>query len=233
MLSTISKRVPLTRSNFISLPVLAFYTPYPKSRLYSTFNSTRTYSTTSTSTSASEEPITIYEGPFATAAKRLKMFSFSSLGLTLVLTPALFLSDAAIGIAPRTTMAAVALFTSTASTLAIHWCLSPYVARVSVPKPSLGQVPTLTPDTPITFETLSLTARPVYTTVPLRSLEPSTRMFTTWKVKKECEHMIQARNKKGKRAAGQKTFFLHLELLEGSKYYDKGGGELARIVRIG
>ena len=112
MLSTISKRAPLTRSNFISLPVLAFYAPYPKSRLYSNFNSTRTYSTTSTtstptSTSASEDPITIYEGPFATAAKRLKVFSFSSLGLTLVLTPALFLSDAAIGIAPRTTMAAV------------------------------------------------------------------------------------------------------------------------------
>ena len=108
MLSTISKRAPLTRSNFISLPVLAFYAPYPKSRL----NSTRTHSTisttsTPTSTSASEDPITIYEGPFATAAKRLKVFSFSSLGLTLVLTPALFLSDAAIGIAPRTTMATV------------------------------------------------------------------------------------------------------------------------------
>jgi len=45
--------------------------------------------------------------------------------------------------------------------------------------------------------------------------------------------MVQARNRKGKRVAGQKTFFLHSELLEGSKYYNKGGGELARIVRMG
>jgi hypothetical protein len=40
--------------------------------------------------------VSIYEGPFSQTAKRLKLFSVSSLGATIALCPFIFLLDAGI-----------------------------------------------------------------------------------------------------------------------------------------
>ena len=57
-----------------------------------------------------DSQLTIYEGPFSQTAKRLKLFSVSSLGATIALCPFIFLLDAGISSGMRGGLAVAGAF---------------------------------------------------------------------------------------------------------------------------
>ncbi|RUS26663.1 hypothetical protein BC938DRAFT_484290 [Jimgerdemannia flammicorona] len=149
---------------------------------------------------------TIYTGPLATVAKRLKLFSVTSLGLTTGLSPFLFLVDVPVPNIARAVLVGAAFFTSAASTALIHWVMSPYVAKITVPTNPADTTPTT-----LNLHTYTWTSRKHVTTVPVSLLEPSTRVFTTWSV----HGGDAAEGRVGHRNVKPKTlFYVHPELCE-------------------
>ncbi|KAG0311788.1 hypothetical protein BGZ97_011638 [Linnemannia gamsii] len=107
-----------------------------------------------------DSQVSIYEGPFSQTAKRLKLFSVSSLGATIALCPFIFLLDAGISNGMRGGLALAAVATSGSSTALVQWCLGSYVRKITLPNPTgfVTQDPasiTVTRSTPVSFETLS------------------------------------------------------------------------------
>jgi hypothetical protein len=102
-------------------------------------------------------------------------------------------------------------------------CLSPYVRNIYY-NPSLSSNQSsdtseisslkITPNSFLTFETLTLFGRSNFTTLPIKSLEPSFRFFTTWQVKKLYESELIATSKKGKQLKPKKLFYVHGELCD-------------------
>src|SRR5581483_11725625 len=74
--------------------------------------------------------------------------------------------------------------------------------------------PKITPDSFLTFETLNLFCSSNFTTLPVKSLEPSFRFFTTWKVNKLYEKEVNALTKKGKQLKPKDLFYVHSELCD-------------------
>jgi len=60
-----------------------------------------------------DSQLSIYEGPFSQTAKRLKLFSISSLGATVALCPFIFLLDAGISTGARGGLAAAGMLDRT------------------------------------------------------------------------------------------------------------------------
>ncbi|CAG8513961.1 12167_t:CDS:2 [Dentiscutata heterogama] len=165
----------------------------------------------------------IYTGPLAQTAKKLKTFSIISLAITFASTPIFFMVDTVMVTSARAIMV---LFCNAASTGLIHWCVSPYVARIYYNLSSKnnheneksGQkdsvTPLITPDSFLTFETLNLFGKPHFTTLQVKSLEPSTRIFTNWKVKKQFENNIFGLTKSEKKTNPKRLFYIHPEIRE-------------------
>jgi hypothetical protein len=80
---------------------------------------------------ASQHP-QIYHGPLTTTFRRLKLFSLSSLGLSVGLAPFLFLLETSSGlpVIARFALAGTALTTSGVSTALVGWCGKPYVTTL-------------------------------------------------------------------------------------------------------
>lgn len=99
-------------------------------------------------------------------------------------------------------------------------CFSPYVRNIyynqSISSNQSSDISSLkiTPDSFLTFETLTLFGRSNFTTLPIKSLEPSFRFFTTWKVNKLYESELIAMTKKGKQLKPKKLFYVHSELCD-------------------
>ncbi|KAI0821415.1 hypothetical protein BC629DRAFT_1249652, partial [Irpex lacteus] len=74
----------------------------------------------------------IYIGPLTQTFRRLKIFSLSSLGLTAVMTPFLFVLEtaSAVPLVGRVALAGTLLMTSTVSTSMVGWLGTPYVTRL-------------------------------------------------------------------------------------------------------
>ncbi|KAI9227511.1 MAG: hypothetical protein DHS80DRAFT_1999, partial [Piptocephalis tieghemiana] len=132
----------------------------------------------------------IYMGPLAKTARYLKVFSVSSLSLTIGALPLIFLVDAELSMAFRMALAGGALFTSASSTFLIYYAMHPYVLRISLPEVSPPkasekaddyQAVPLTPDTQLAITTLTFWAKPMVTYLPIKALRPSSRVFTSWK----------------------------------------------------
>ena len=167
-------------------------------------------------------PITIYTGPLTTVARRLKLFSFSSLALTLSACPLIFIADVPLPTSARVVLVSAGmrrqnsscsrepfLLSNTDRELrnnshlhqyrlhrpdTIHWALSPYVTRITIPL-AVAITP-LAPITPLTLHTLSLMARETQNVVELGDLVPSERVFTTWAM----------------RGGKKKLFYVHPEM---------------------
>ncbi|KAG0054022.1 hypothetical protein BGZ83_012098 [Gryganskiella cystojenkinii] len=192
--------------------------------------SSRTKHTTSPSSSTSapsplpsphhaDSQISIYEGPFSQTAKRLKLFSVSSLGATIALCPFIFLLDAGLSTGARGGLAAAAVFTSGSSTALVQWCLGSYVRTITLPK-SLpvdnNNHTILTRSTPVSFETLSFWGGKRITTVKVSDLEPSSAPFSTIRIR-DGQHST-VRDGRGRILSDgnqfKKRFYLHSELTE-------------------
>ena len=72
----------------------------------------------------------VYHGPLSKSFRNLKIFSLSSVGLTLGLTPVLFVVESGLPMSARISLAAIALGTSGLSTALITWCAKPYVTTM-------------------------------------------------------------------------------------------------------
>ncbi|KAF9560970.1 hypothetical protein CPC08DRAFT_601710, partial [Agrocybe pediades] len=69
----------------------------------------------------------IYNGPLTAAFRRLKLFSLGSFGLSLTLSPFIFLIESNLPLNARLALAGIALGTSGLSTGLVAWCAKPYV----------------------------------------------------------------------------------------------------------
>ncbi|KAF9974923.1 hypothetical protein BGZ73_001584 [Actinomortierella ambigua] len=161
----------------------------------------------------------IYEGPFAQTARRLKLFSVSSLGATVALCPFIFILDAGISTGMRGGLAAAAVATSGASTALVQWCLGSYVRKITIPKATPSTTATTADvdlSTPVSFETLSFWGGMRTTTVRVGDLEPSSAPFSTIRIREGRESQVH--NGKGKLVSQgtklKKRFYLHTEVAE-------------------
>jgi hypothetical protein len=99
-----------------------------------------------------------------------------------------------------------AVATSAASTGLIQWVMSPYVTKITVPEPLSNDA---VPKT-LSIHTLSFTAKEHVTTVSTDSIEPATRIFTTWMVTDP-----NATGRIGEKSAKPKNLlYVHPELCE-------------------
>ncbi|KAI7867990.1 hypothetical protein BDF14DRAFT_1798457 [Spinellus fusiger] len=154
--------------------------------------------------STQQEPVTLYEGPLANVAKKLKLFSITSLGLGTGISPFVFAIDVPVPFVAKAALVGVAVATSAASTGLIQWVMSPYVTRITTT--CTHPVPTH-----ITLHTLNFFAKEHQTTVPVHNLEPSTRIFTSWMVTDPTQAISMVKNKPAK---PKLLFYVHPELCE-------------------
>ncbi|KAG0285089.1 hypothetical protein BGZ96_010629 [Linnemannia gamsii] len=168
-----------------------------------------------------DSQLSIYEGPFSQTAKRLKLFSVSSLGATIALCPFIFLLDAGISNGMRGGLAVAAVATSGSSTALVQWCLGSYVRKITLPNLTglATQDPasiTVTRSTPVSFETLSFWGGKRITTVKVSDLEPSSAPFSTIRIR--AGQASTVRDGRGRILSEgnqlKKRFYLHSELAE-------------------
>jgi hypothetical protein len=69
----------------------------------------------------------IYHGPLTTTFRRLKIFSLASLGLSVTLSPFMFILESSLPIFARLALVSIALGSSSVSTALVSWCAKPYV----------------------------------------------------------------------------------------------------------
>ncbi|KAI9599473.1 hypothetical protein BDF19DRAFT_342787, partial [Syncephalis fuscata] len=126
----------------------------------------------------------IYIGHLARTARFLKLFSVSSLGITLIGVPFIFMLKSGMTTEFRTALASAALFTSISSTSIIHFALAPYVTQITLPGVSTEAVPeateTITANTDLSIDTLTFFGQPRRTNIKAGDLLPSARVFSSW-----------------------------------------------------
>ncbi|KAI9361351.1 hypothetical protein BD770DRAFT_441373 [Pilaira anomala] len=172
-----------------------------------TFSSTQKVFATRSLSSEKSEPVTIYTGPLANVAKKLKLFSITSLGLGAGISPFIFAIDVPVPFVAKAALAGAAIVTSSASTGLIQWVMSPYVTKITMPSNTKeDELPK-----ELTFHTLSFTARDHATTVSIDALGPASRIFTSLMV----TDPELATGRIGPKVAKPKTLlYVHPELCE-------------------
>ncbi|KAI8137774.1 hypothetical protein BJV82DRAFT_674404 [Fennellomyces sp. T-0311] len=150
-----------------------------------------------THTATTNEPI--YNGPLAGVAKKLKLFSVTSLGLGVGISPFVFAIDVPVPFVAKAALVGAAVATSAASTGLIQWVMSPYVTKISQNGNEL------------TLHTLSFLAKDHQTTVPVDSLAPATRIFTSLMV---TDPSTVSAKVGGKAAKPKLLFYVHPELCD-------------------
>lgn len=154
----------------------------------------------------------IYTGPLANVAKKLKLFSITSLGLGTGISPFVFLIDVPVPWGAKAALVGAAIATSAASTGLIQWVMSPYVTKITRSPADKDQ---------LTFHTLSLLAREHQTTVSVQHLQPATRIFTSLMVNDPAKATGRIA---GKSAKPKLLFYVHPELCQ------EEGSEIKSII---
>ncbi|KAI9319608.1 hypothetical protein BX666DRAFT_1852740 [Dichotomocladium elegans] len=152
--------------------------------------------------SQAASPREIYHGPLANVAKKLKLFSITSLGLGVGIAPFVYLIDVPVPFVAKTALVGAAVATSAASTGLIQWVMSPYVTKITQESP----------DT-ITLHTLSFLAKEHSTTVPINALAPASRIFTSLMIT-DPAHVSAKLEQSGKPTKPKMLFYVHPELCE-------------------
>ncbi|CCL99252.1 uncharacterized protein FIBRA_01267 [Fibroporia radiculosa] len=124
-----------------------------------------------------------YHGPLTTTFRRLKIFSLSSLTLTFVMTPFIFIMEATsnLPLVARFALAGIAMTTSGVSTALVAWCGHPYVTTLRWVKTDGDENSGSAQGLEMTTLTLGLHERNtrVYDTA---FLVPTSRPFATWEL---------------------------------------------------
>ena len=128
----------------------------------------------------------IYHGPLARTFRSLKIFSLSSMGLAIVLTPFMFIIETSLPNIARFALAATALTTSGVSTAMVAWCGQPYVAKAyALGDGHQGNNPMTSQSLAegVKLETYDIFLRPRFTSVYDTSfLAESRRPFAKWEL---------------------------------------------------
>ncbi|KAJ7125160.1 hypothetical protein C8R44DRAFT_782475 [Mycena epipterygia] len=120
----------------------------------------------------------LYRGPLAPTFKRLKVFSLSSLSLSLTMVPLMFAIETNLPLSARACLAAIAIATSGVSTGLIAWAGRSYVTSLRVNKaPENGAVEQLE----LTTNNLRLQPRITRVFDPL-FVVPTKRAFAKWEL---------------------------------------------------
>ncbi|KAF8952729.1 hypothetical protein BGZ46_003386 [Entomortierella lignicola] len=217
----------LIRAHYGQLPVVASHTTSKTKHVASPPSSSS--EPVLPSPHHTDSQISIYEGPFSQTAKRLKLFSVSSLAATIALCPFIFILDAGISNGMRGGLAVAAVATSGSSTALVQWCLGSYVRKITIPNNTLSTKSTtsdqsgsassdftVTRSTPVSFETLSFLGGKRITTVKVSDLEPSSAPFSTIRIRAG-QHSV-VRDGRGRILSDgnqlKKRLYLHSELTE-------------------
>lgn len=102
----------------------------------------------------------VYRGPLTKPFRNLKIFSLSSVGLTISLSPVLFIVDSGLPMTARISLACIALGTSGLSTALIAFCAKPYVTSMRRFRPDRAGSAEV-----VEMTTQSLFLKPLVTTV--------------------------------------------------------------------
>ncbi|KAI5986956.1 hypothetical protein EDD15DRAFT_1530222 [Pisolithus albus] len=132
--------------------------------------------------SRSNRPVS-YHGPLTQTFRRLKIFSLSSLALSCVMAPFIFIVESSLPMSARIVLAATALTTSGVSTALVGWSGAPYVVDLRRLTPAEnGGIEG------IEMTTLTLTLRKLTTRVyDADFLVDTKRPFAKW----ELAHQVQ------------------------------------------
>lgn len=154
-------------------------------------------------------PKLIYEGPMTTVFTRLKIFSITSLGVTALIAPFMLLLDGGSSSATAASMTpavkgvivSIAMGTSSLSTFLIHWFAKTYVTKI------------YRKDTGLTFETLNVIAKPLYTgpISPSMLSRDTNRSFAKYELKDPAG--VTSWNSAGRRKRTLQHFYVHEEIL--------------------
>ncbi|KAK0454538.1 hypothetical protein EV421DRAFT_1896456 [Armillaria borealis] len=131
----------------------------------------------------------VYHGPLSNTFRRLKLFSWTTLGLTSTISPFMFVIESNLPASARLSLATIAVTTSAASTAIVGWVTHPYVTtlrRLEPPNP--GGVPE------IEMTTYSLALKPRITRVydPDFIIDTS-RPFAKWELAKSVALPVERR----------------------------------------
>ena len=80
----------------------------------------------------------VYNGPLTTPFRNLKIFSLASIGLSISLTPILFVVESGLPMSARFALAGIALGTSGLSTGLVAYCAKPYVTTMRRFRPNIS-----------------------------------------------------------------------------------------------
>ncbi|KAI8092725.1 uncharacterized protein BX664DRAFT_293978 [Halteromyces radiatus] len=150
-----------------------------------------------------DQETTIYTGPLSGVAKKLKLFSVTSLGLGCGISPFVYIIDVPVPLIAKTALVGAAIATSAASTGLIQWVMSPYVTKITTNNASDPKE--------LTIHTLSFLAKDHITKVPVNALVPSTRIFTSLMVSDMEQTKGFINNKSAKPKA---LFYIHPEICQ-------------------
>ena len=129
-----------------------------------------------------------YFGPLAQSFRRLKIFSLSSLALSTLMTPFIFIIEtaSAVPLVGRVALALTVLGTSGVSTALVAWTGRPYVHALRwLPKPDAvqGDSPNMKTVNGVEMKTFTFKLHEVTTRVyDAAFLVPSPRPFATWEL---------------------------------------------------
>ncbi|RPD57726.1 hypothetical protein L226DRAFT_573569 [Lentinus tigrinus ALCF2SS1-7] len=125
----------------------------------------------------------VYHGPLTTTYRRLKIFSLSTLSLTFVLSPFIFVIETSSGLplVARFALAGIAMGTSGISTSIVAWAGRPYVSTLRWLQPEGAQAAGSGNAIEMTTHTLAWHER-VTTVYDTAFLVPTSRPFATWEL---------------------------------------------------
>lgn len=146
-------------------------------RRFSTANDAALSKKATSSGDIPAEPVAYY-GPLTQTFRRLKIFSLSSLGLSCIMTPFIFIVESSLPFSARIALAATALSTSSISTALVGWSGASYVVDLRrLPPADNGSIEG------IEMTTLTLTLRTIVTRVyDADFLVETKRPFAKWEL---------------------------------------------------
>lgn len=145
--------------------------------------STETAKNEQINSSETNDPALVYNGPLSRTFRSLKIFSMSSLGLAVSLTPFMFIIETSLPFVAKVVLASTAVVTSTVSTALVAWCGKPYVSTIRLLTDSSKKVDQGSTQEGFQIETFDLALRSRFTNVYDPAFITETRRpFAKWEL---------------------------------------------------
>ncbi|KAJ2741693.1 hypothetical protein GGI20_005012 [Coemansia sp. BCRC 34301] len=134
------------------------------------------------------QPVKIYEGGLAKAARVMKLASVASLVGASAALPFFFTGDSDIPSGARTILALTTLGMTGSSTALVTWALRPYITSLHIVPPVSQEE--IGPNTPLLVDTLTFLAQTKTRLVFPQQLVPAAMPLTSWTVREPSESLV-------------------------------------------